>query len=97
MGNYKVIQVGYSDEDVKAHIDEETRNSIGEKYALEDEIKILRKAIVEIGVKDADFNEYNTFVEEVISSGKIKKASTITGKPITIKPTKGKEVVKNEY
>jgi hypothetical protein len=90
MGDYKVIQVGFSDAEFNDHVDEETKKKIKKKYSIEDELKLIRKALKKMGLKDTEFNEYDLFVEQAVAEGKAQKQKASTGKPIIVKPYMGK-------
>lgn len=53
----------------KEAVDEATKATVAEKYDLEDELKLLRRAIVALSKGEplpSDFVQYNDFVERVV-------------------------------
>lgn len=93
MGKVRVIEQGYSTEERSKEIDKTTKDTIRNNYELEDEIKLLRRAIVTLAnaldVKlPSEFMKYNTLVETLVSNGKKNKAKL---KPQTIKIRDRKE------
>ena len=53
----------------KEAVDEATKATIAEKYDLEDELKLLRRAIVALSKGESlpsEFVQYNDFVERVV-------------------------------
>lgn len=87
MGKVRVINLGYDLEEINNEVDNNTKESIKEKFSIEDEIKILRKAVFNLGCKDKDFLSYHDFINEKVNQGKIKKQNT--------KGTIGKIKIKN--
>lgn len=78
MGKVRVIEQGYSVEERTRAIDNETKEAIKCSYELEDEIKLLRRAIAKIAQKlqldlGTEFNNYNSLVETIVASNKEKK------------------------
>lgn len=55
-----------------AEIDEDTVKKIREKYSEKDELKLHRQ-VIKKGQLTADFEEYNTFVEQCRDEGKALK------------------------
>lgn len=68
------------------------RYSPDRTYSIEDEIKILRKALMSLGVEDKEFNDYFNFVEAKVAEGKEKKTAMDSKPAVRIK-TKEKEGV----
>lgn len=59
-------------------IDRCTVESIYDQYPLNEQIKLIRKAIVNLGYKDKQFLEFNDFVEAEVATGKQKKSKSST-------------------
>jgi hypothetical protein len=60
-------------------IDQVTKATIQGRYSLEDEIKVLRKAVVALSRGEplpSEFVEYNDFVEQVLGENKELKLRT---------------------
>lgn len=57
-----------------AEIDEDTVKKIREKYSEKDELKLHRQ-VIKKGQLTADFEEYNTYVEQCREEGKTLKLS----------------------
>lgn len=60
-------------------IDQVTKATIQGRYSLEDEIKVLRKAVVALSRGEplpGEFVEYNDFVEQVLGENKELKLRT---------------------
>jgi hypothetical protein len=80
MGKVRIIEQGYSAEERTKAIDNETKESISRKYELEDELKLLRQAVVRLATAlnidlGEEFNNYNNLVESVVTPNKVKKAN----------------------
>lgn len=80
MGKVRVIELGFSKEERHKEIDEHTKQKIREDYALEDEIKILRRTIKALAdalgiTLPTEFAEYNSIVEQIVTTNKTKKAN----------------------
>ena len=94
MGKVRIIEQGFLAEERKQVIDNDTKEAIRRSYDLEDEIKLLRRAITAIAdtlkVKlPEEFIIYNALVEETVVKGKAKKAA-ITSKSIKIRKKEDK-------
>lgn len=94
MGKVRIIEQGFLAEERKQAIDNDTKEAIRRSYDLEDEIKLLRRAITAIAdtlkVKlPEEFIIYNALVEETVAKGKAKKAA-ITSKSIKIRKKEDK-------
>ena len=50
-------------------INQQVKEKIAERYSVADEIKLLRKG------KNAEFDEYNAYVEACVAEGQAKKAA----------------------
>ena len=92
MGKVRIIEQGYSKEDRYKEIDEATKQKICKRYAIEDEIKILRRTVKvladALGIAlPTEFMEYNSIVEQIVATNKTKKVNV---RGATIK-TKRKE------
>lgn len=70
----KLYQLGYDSATRQIAIDRETNFAISQKYSIEDEIKLLRRALAGLGCKDPDFLSWHTFAESAINDGASKKA-----------------------
>ena len=77
MGNnrVKIQQVGYEAESFNETVDANTKREIQKEYSIEDEIKILRRAIKKLGVNDEAFEKYYNYVENKINKSKQDKKS----------------------
>lgn len=75
MGNnqVKVEQRGFDDDSRKSQIDVQTKQAISGGYSIEDELKIIRTALVAMGCKDKDFLTMNDFISNLITTGKADK------------------------
>lgn len=94
MGKVRIIEQGFLAEERKQAIDNDTKEAIRRSYDLEDEIKLLRRAITAIAdtlkVKlPEEFIIYNALVKETVAKGKAKKAA-ITSKSIKIRKKEDK-------
>ena len=80
MGKVRVIEQGYSVEERVKTIDHETKGAIRRSYELEDELKLLRRAVAKLAKElnidlGEEFNSYNNLVESVVTPNKVKKAN----------------------
>lgn len=85
----KITTLGYEHEERIKHIDNKTNNEIEQTYPLEVEIKILRKALMGLGVKDKDFVDYFNFVEAKVAEGKVKKTEVDSKPAVQLMKNKG--------
>jgi hypothetical protein len=61
----------------KQAVDQATKGTVGSRYELQDEIKLLRRAVMALSEEKPlpeEFVQYNDFVERVVSErGKLKR------------------------
>ncbi|GAB6153743.1 hypothetical protein JCM17380_24930 [Desulfosporosinus burensis] len=69
----KLYHLGYDDTERLAEVDKQTSAEVAKQYSIEDEIKLIRKALASLGVNDKDFQDWNTFVEDKVAKGRDKK------------------------
>lgn len=80
MGKVRVIEQGYAiDERIKT-IDDETKGAIRRSYELEDELKLLRRALAKLAKElnvdlGEEFKSYNSLVESIVTLNKVRKTS----------------------
>ena len=70
----KVYQLGYDMTERLSQINKTINEAITEQYPLEDEVKILRKALLSMGCNDKDFKVMNDFITAQVDIGKGQKA-----------------------
>ena len=85
----KITTLGYEHEERIKHIDNKTKNEIEQIYSLADELKILRKALMNLGVNDKDFLGYFNFVEAKVTEGKVKKTEVDSKPAVQVMRNKG--------
>ena len=79
MGKVRIIEQGYSIDELKREIDKDTKQRIYSTYELEDEIKLLRRTLVtlasSLNIKlPQEFVVYNDTIEQIIAINKARKA-----------------------
>lgn len=89
MGKIRIVEVGFSREERVREIDNQTKSTIKQNYEIEDELKLLRRAIVKIAETlqidlGEEFTNYNNLVETLVMANKKRKAK-IKNAPIKIR------------
>lgn len=79
----KIGQQGFDDNSQKSQIDVKTKQAISEGYSIEDELKIIRNALVAMGCQDKDFLTMNDFISNLIETAKQTKVKLNGVKTIT--------------
>lgn len=70
----KIEQIGFDSNSRKLDIDVQIKKEIEKTYSIEDEVKILRKALLSMGCNDKDFKDMNNYITAIVEIGKGKKA-----------------------
>jgi hypothetical protein len=63
-----------------AQVDKATQQTIHSKYSIQDELKLLRRAVMALASKEdlpIEFLDYNSFVEKVVNNRKKVKQKTL--------------------
>lgn len=94
MGKVRIIEQGYLPEEREKEINEDVKKMIRQYYELEDEIKLLRRAVHMLAKAlnvdlPLEFEAYNTIVEDAVETGK-KKKKQIKAKTIKVREKEGK-------